>query len=315
MDERKEDPKKSKDFNIYYLNFSKVYEMAMIINNQIVKSIQREKGITEETSYSRTLGLDMSIGDGLLSSVKSAISSDFSDKHITNTKVVESIEVQTTKSTLLRKILSYCKTPCYISDDVNEGDLIKLDGVQLRLLDEESLRQFLILKRDALKGFRVEGMEVNNLISSMLQDYSYVLVGTIAGGETEEEILIKIPMEAQAEFENKYKVDDVLIGKVSIIGIYKGRVKEDVITANTFSFFRDKGEEEQINLPKRIIQSSDNRNMSINSNKEYGEYDYLDVLAIVQDVNFNEVTKAAVKLHWWNKVGLWLLKAGRKNAQ
>ena len=27
--------KKSRDFNIYYLNFSKVYEIAMIINNVI----------------------------------------------------------------------------------------------------------------------------------------------------------------------------------------------------------------------------------------------------------------------------------------
>lgn len=28
--------KKSRDFNIYYLNFSKVYEIAMMINNVIL---------------------------------------------------------------------------------------------------------------------------------------------------------------------------------------------------------------------------------------------------------------------------------------
>lgn len=287
--------------------------MAMIINNQIVKSFQKEKGITEETIYSRKAGLDVSVGDSLLSSVKSAISSDFTDKHITNSKVVESIEVQTTKSTLLRRILSFCKVTHSISSDITEGDLLKLDNVQLRLLDEESLRQFLILKRDALKGLRVEGMEVNNLVSSMLQDYSYVLVGSISGNATEKDVLIKIPMEAQGEFENKYKVDDVLIGKVSIVGIYKGVVKEDIITSNTFSFFKDRGEEEQIKTSKRIIQSSSDEIRTSNDEKEYGEYNYLDVLAIIQDVNFNEVT-APVKLHWWNKLGLWLLKVGRKNA-
>ena len=253
MAEKDENQERTNDFNIYYMNFTKVYEMAMIINNQIVKSFQKEKGITEETAYSRKGGLDLSIGDSLLSSVKSAISSDFTDKHITNYKVIESIEVQTTKSTLLRRILYFCKLTHSISSEVKEGDLIKLDNVQLRLHDEESLRQFLILKRDALKGLRVEGMDINNLVSSMLQDYSYVLVGSIVGDSTEKDVLIKIPMEAQAEFENKYKVDDVLIGKVSIIGIYKGVVKEETITANTFSFFRDRGEEEQKKNLKRII--------------------------------------------------------------
>lgn len=35
------------DFNVYYMNFSKVYEIAMMINNQIVKSYQHEKGQLE----------------------------------------------------------------------------------------------------------------------------------------------------------------------------------------------------------------------------------------------------------------------------
>ena len=40
------------DFNVYYMNFSKVYEIAMMINNQIVKSYQREKGQQVEDTYS-----------------------------------------------------------------------------------------------------------------------------------------------------------------------------------------------------------------------------------------------------------------------
>lgn len=35
MAERIENQVRTNDFNIYYLNFSKVYEMAMIINNQM----------------------------------------------------------------------------------------------------------------------------------------------------------------------------------------------------------------------------------------------------------------------------------------
>lgn len=40
------------DFNVYYMNFSKVYEIAMMINNQIVKLYQREKGQQVEDTYS-----------------------------------------------------------------------------------------------------------------------------------------------------------------------------------------------------------------------------------------------------------------------
>ena len=53
------------------------------------------------------------------------------------------------------------------------------------------------------------------------------------------EIIIKIPMEIQSEFENKYNINDLLIGHVSIVGIYKGIVKEEFITSNTFTYFQE----------------------------------------------------------------------------
>lgn len=124
-------------------------------------------------------------------------------------------------------------------DNSVEGDLVKVNRVKLELLNEESLRQFLILRRDALKGMRVEGMEINNLVSSMLQDYAYILKGLVYDESMKEpvsEIIIKIPMEIQSEFENKYNINDLLIGHVSIVGIYKGIVGEEFITSNTFTF-------------------------------------------------------------------------------
>lgn len=159
--------------------------------------------------------------------------------------MVETLDVKTTKSILLRRVIEQCmKTNSF--DSSSEGDLIKIDDVKLELLDEESLRQFLILRRDALKGMRVEGMEVNNLVSSMLQDYAYLLKGKINNRNTdyscEEEIIIKIPLEIQTEFENKYSINDLLIGHVSIVGVYKGLVEEGFISSNTFTFFQDLGE-------------------------------------------------------------------------
>lgn len=46
--------KKSHDFNIYYLNFSKVYEIAMMINNVILTKIERDKSYSFEEQYGFT---------------------------------------------------------------------------------------------------------------------------------------------------------------------------------------------------------------------------------------------------------------------
>ena len=53
---------------------------------------------------------------------------------------------------------------------------------------EESLRQFLILRRDALKGVMIEGMEINNLINSVLQDYAYTLKGVVTDSNSDSAI-------------------------------------------------------------------------------------------------------------------------------
>lgn len=158
-----------------------------------------------------------------LDGIKASISADARETSTSSSKVVESLDVKTTKSILLRRIIEQCASVTLLDNSV-EGDLVKVDRVKLELLNEESLRQFLILRRDALKGMRVEGMEVNNLVSSMLQDYAYILKGLVYDESMKEpvsEIIIKIPMEIQSEFENKYNINDLLIGHVSIVGIYK----------------------------------------------------------------------------------------------
>ena len=136
-------------------------------------------------------------------------------------KVVESLDVKTTKSILLRRVIDQC-APVSLMNNSVEGDLVKVDRVKLELLNEDNLRQFLILRRDAFKGLQVEGLDVNNLMRSMLHDYAYILKGRVFDEKTEgyvSEIIIKIPMEVQSEFENKYSINDLLIGHVSIVGI------------------------------------------------------------------------------------------------
>lgn len=308
--------KKSRDFNIYYLNFSKVYEIAMMINNVILTKIETDKSSSFEEQYGFTSSLSAQGTKQFLDGIKASISADAKETSTSSSKVVESLDVKTTKSILLRRIIDQCASVT-LFDSSAEGDLVKVDRVKLELLNEESLRQFLILRRDALKGMRVEGMEVNNLVSSMLQDYAYILKGFVYDENMNKpvsEIIIKIPMEIQSEFENKYNINDLLIGHVSIVGIYKGIVSEEFITSNTFTYFQEVGarKKKQEAINEKIIKSNSHPVPYDTTKKSNSNYHFIDTLAIIQDVAFKLEEVPAPKLHWWNRFGIWLSKLRRK---
>ncbi|MCD7998125.1 MAG: hypothetical protein LUH21_12900 [Clostridiales bacterium] len=308
---------KSHDFNIYYLNFSKVYEIAMMINNVILTKIETDKSSSFEEQYGFTSSISAQGTKQFLDGIKASISSDAKETSTSSSKVVESLDVKTTKSLLLRRVIEQCASVTTLNNSA-EGDLVKMDHVKLELLNEESLRQFLILRRDALKGMQVEGMEVNNLVSSMLQDYAYILKGIVYDKSMKHsvpEIIIKIPMEIQSEFENKYNINDLLIGHVSIVGIYKGIVGEEFITSNTFTYFQEAGsrKEKQEATASKIIKSNTQSVLHDTSEKKSnGDYHFVDTLAIIQDVTFKLEETPAPKLHWWNRFGIWLSKLWRK---
>lgn len=310
------DKKKSKDFNMYYLNFSKVYEIAMMINNVILTKIETDNTSSFEEQYGFTSSISAQGTKKFLDGIKVSLSSEAKEITTSSTKVVENLDVKTTKSILLRRVIEQCANIASFADS-SEGDLIKIDRVRLELFDEKSLRQFLIIRHDALKGLQVEGMEVNNLISSMLQDYSYILKGKVYDSEfqnTANEIIIKIPMEIQTEFENKYSINDLLIGHVSLVGIYKGEVKEEFITSNTFTYFQEIDEQHssQVEDEKKIFKS--NAQPTTKGYKKLTaakKYHFIDTLAIIQDVAFKLEENPAPKLRWWNKLGIWLSKLRR----
>lgn len=309
------DENTSTDFNIYYLNFNKVYEIAMMINNVILTKIERENTKSFEKHYGITASQSAQGSKMFLDEIKSSISADAKETSFSSSKVVESLDVKTTKSILLRKIITRCNNTSKM-DSLNEGDLIKVDSVKLELLDEDSLRQFIILKREAFKGFSVEGMDINNLVSSMLQDYAYVLKGQISKDESSKyDIIIKIPTELQSEFENKYSINDLLIGHVSIVGIYKGEIVEDCITLNTFSYLKEVGEQkknQEYDINKIIKSNSDPFSKESSKESTSEKYHFIDTLAIIQNVSFGWNQEPNKKIHWWNKFGIWLSKLGRK---
>lgn len=276
----------------------------MMIDNVIPLSIQKERSISREVTDKRKASLSGGFGinsQRYLADIKSVIGKENSEKDTSSSKLIESLDVKTTKSILLKRIVERCK-PFTAFNTLKEGDLIKLDNVVLRILNEDNLRQILMLRKDALKGFRVEGMEINNLVSSLLQDYSYVLYGELESGE---EIVIKIPLEIQNEFESKYSVDDLLIGHVTVIGVYKGSVTEKFITSNTFnylsSFSNQQPETERKVFPSTKPVAVKPVSSSLASSEN--QYEFIDVIAIIQNVFFHQDEQPVPsKIPWYKRM-------------
>lgn len=101
-------------------------------------------------------------------------------------------------------------------------------------------------------------------------------------------LVIKIPMQTGNELENKYSLSDLEIGKVTLMGIYRGAFEKiDLMRKlNRFSGNTQVQDQEDYST---IIESDSGRAFSESIDKNDGMdyiYHYLDVIAVVQDISF-----------------------------
>lgn len=279
------------DFNIYYINFPKTYEIRMIMDNTILTDSKIESDVSESdvaevnTSLKAKLACFFSadIGAGLkLSSVDSQ-------------KVIETFEVKTTKAIILRDVIQKCQVVQKL-EDASVGQLLRISGVKLNLVNNEELRSVKLLSTGAFKGASImqfEGVDLNNAINSALKDYAYKIKGIIKG-EAHPSVLVKIPMTFENEFESLYGVDDIFIGEMTLVGIYKGKIKMESLQ-NTFDFLQKLGEQSNDSVVADEISNSQTANksssLSFATEKDGNEYHFLDLLAIVQEINLQKEKK------------------------
>ena len=149
----------------------------------------------------------------------------------------------------------------------------------------------LLIKNNFLEGIKVTETyeyDFNKLSKAILKDYSYKLKGTLflPNQENEEEFRIKIPFLFENEFENDYNIEDLLIGEVTLIGIYKGRIEEKNLM-NTLDYFM-----ENEYSSNDIIKSSQKKNNNNNKGKvgenETKDFIFFDLLAIIQNITLKE---------------------------
>ncbi len=283
-------------FNIYYINFPKVYEIKMMLSNVIAlsKEKQTDSNDGKEVDYRGKLGVNFL---NIFNIAGASLDGEAGRKNIKSDsqKVLETFEIKTTKSIILNEIIE--KSNLITSfNDVKEGSLIKIDNVNLTLENEPELRTVKLFTSGSFKGMNIpgaNGFDINNLFNSMFKDYAYKMKGVIA--ESEDELLVKIPLTFESEFESSYSVDDLFIGKVSIVGLYKGKIKIDSLK-NSLEFFQEIGSMQNMisNKQEEIKEIQDSQYTTKKENTDFlfasskdgdKEFHYIDLLAIIQNVS------------------------------
>lgn len=282
-------------FNIYYINFPKVYEIKMMLSNVIKLSREKQSDTEDgsEVDYRGKLGINFL---NLFNIAGASLNGEAGRKNLNSDsqKVLETFEIKTTKSVILSEIIEKSKV---VKDfrDLKEGSLIKVENVNLSLENEPELRTVKLFTSGSFKGMNIpgaNGFDINNLFNSMFKDYSYKMKGVVE--DSEDELIVKIPLTFESEFESSYSVDDLFIGKVSIVGLYKGKINGNSLR-NSFEFFQELGTMQNMansrNDETKEIQDSQyisppqNSGIIFESSKDGDkDFHYIDLLAIVQNV-------------------------------
>lgn len=273
-------------FNTYYINFPKVFEIAMLIDNKI--KINAEESIKKQKGYKQGYGIQSSFNIKKLP-IKGEMSGEYSE--LINHEYKEIQEIKNTNSTYLREILKKCKR-VEVLKNLHNGDLVKIDNVKIKIWNNEEILQANSIISGAFNGNTVDTysdgqafkININSLTNMILKDYKYYLLCT----NGEQKFYIDIPMSAEKEFENKYSIYDLEIGSVNIIGIYRTE-HYNPKNKTTYSKLQELGNKKntEIDEMKSSRDSEKNENQLI----ELKEAPYIDLIAIIQDLSFENGDK------------------------
>ena len=96
-----------------------------------------------------------------------------------------------------------------------------------------------------LDGFTVPesgGLDIGHMFQSIVKAGASFKLRGEAGHGCGGPILLKIPIDSGSLFESGYSIDDLLIGKVGVVGICKGKVTDDL--RSSFDYFQAKDKQQ-----------------------------------------------------------------------
>ena len=285
-------------FNIYYINNEKASEISMLFDNEIVEKVTRIKN-TE-----LVLSGDVDANTGTASKIPvigqylPSVDLNGNLSHNRSNRVEDTVKVVSSKSTILKPIYEKAKEVRRL-DDSKIGNLVKIKEVYLTVVNSDDVMATKALMSGLVSQVPVEGignMNFTSLMEVMFKGSAYVLCGELPHKfGTNEHMMLKIPMSAENEMESQYSISDLEIGKVTVLGIYRGEfMRSDVeCKINRMMALNDsskKNQEQPINISDNGIDIEDgvreeDKKEIPDSSVAQGKVHYIDVIAIIQDLN------------------------------
>ena len=280
MTKRDAEKKLPRLFTVYYMNQEKVFEMRMLLDNEVKSAGTSEQSTT--TDLEGKLDVEANAKIPLLSKLKEELEANVN--HGKQSKIVDTLEYINTKSRMLSDLLDHCETFC--PGNSEEGQLVYIRNARLELLNEAEVRGLIPVMTGTLDGLFIPeagNVDIGHMLQSIVKTgTTFKLRGTIDGSK-ESSILLKIPLDGSDLFESKYTIDDLLIGSVSIVGIRKGKIKPSELH-NAYEYFQsnESAKSSDVDIIDGSSEDSQAKEKALTEEREKCEY--IDVLAIIQDV-------------------------------
>ena len=270
-------------FNIYYINYAKAYEIAMLLDNKILEHITKEHNAEGGITGSAETGTGGMTEIPFVGKYLPKLSLNGELAGSKSSKVIDTVKVITTKSTILDVIYKKAKEVSKLNDRT-VGNLIKIKNVSLEIENENDILGAKTFLSGAFGDIAIEGfgnVNLPTLLEVLFKDSAYILEGVLPERRfgSAEKIVIKIPMKAENEMENQYSLSDLEIGKVTLVGIYRGCFKRKELNKKLSRFVKNHEE-----IAENVGIESDDASVPVKSLED--NIHYIDVISIVQDISF-----------------------------
>ena len=284
-------------FNIYYINQEKASEISMLFDNEIVEKITRIKNTELTIDGDADVNTGATTKIPILGQYLPSLDVKGNLTHNRSNRVEDTVKVVSSKSTILKPLYEKAKEVRRL-DDSKVGNLVKIKDVFLSVANSKDVLATKALMSGLLSQVPVEGLgniDLTSLMEVMFKGSAYVLCGKLPHRfGKDEHMMLKIPMSAENEMESQYSISDIEIGKVTVIGIYRGEFTKSVVESkiNRLLALNEAGKENQDQITtdhddsidiEDGVREEDKKNISNSSGNN--KVHYIDVISIIQEIN------------------------------